>query len=73
MKRLFRETGTEKMIGGVAAGLAQYFELDATIMRLVFALGFFSPIPVVTIYFILWVLLPSKNKVLLSQPIQSPI
>ncbi len=36
-KRLYRSR-TNVMIGGVCAGLADYFNLDPTIMRLIFVL-----------------------------------
>ena len=43
----------DKVIAGVCGGLAQYFEVDATLIRLVFAvLGLAGPgFP---LYFILW-------------------
>jgi phage shock protein C len=61
MKKLFRIKGDEKIIGGVAAGLAHYLDLDVTILRVLLAIGFFSPIPVVLIYFILWVVMPAEE------------
>lgn len=33
---------SNRMIAGVCAGLAEYFNLDPTIMRLLFVLGFFT-------------------------------
>jgi phage shock protein C len=61
MKKLYRIKGDEKMISGVAAGLAHYLDLDVTILRVLLAIGFFSPIPVVLIYFILWVVMPAEE------------
>ena len=37
MKRLYRST-SNKMISGVFGGLGEYFHIDATLIRLVFAL-----------------------------------
>ena len=34
MKRLYRST-TDKMLAGICGGLAEYFEMDPTIVRLV--------------------------------------
>ncbi|WP_341226789.1 PspC domain-containing protein [uncultured Arcticibacterium sp.] len=61
MKRLFRIKGSEKMLGGVAAGLANYLDLDPTIVRVLLAIGFFSPVPVVLIYIILWIVMPAEE------------
>jgi len=57
MKKLFRINGTDKMLGGVASGLAHYLDIDTTLVRILFAIGFFSPVPVVLIYVILWVVM----------------
>ncbi|WP_229201251.1 PspC domain-containing protein [Arcticibacterium luteifluviistationis] len=61
MKRLFRIKGSEKMLGGVAAGLAHYIDLDPTIVRVLLAIGFFSPVPVVLIYIVLWIVMPAEE------------
>jgi phage shock protein C len=66
MKKLFRIKGDEKMIGGVAAGLAHYLDIDVTIVRVLLAIGFFSPVPVVLIYFILWVIMPAEEALRLN-------
>ena len=34
----------DRMIGGVCAGIADYFDIDATIVRLIFVLGFFASV-----------------------------
>ena len=39
-KRLYRSVD-DRMIAGVCAGVADYFEIDPTLVRLLFALGFF--------------------------------
>ena len=36
-KKLYR-SNTDKMLAGVCGGLAQYFGIDSTIIRLIFAL-----------------------------------
>jgi phage shock protein C len=57
-KKLTRIEGPGKEIGGVAAGLAQYLSVDVLIVRLLFIVGFFKPVPVFTIYILLWIFLP---------------
>ncbi|GAB2592755.1 PspC domain-containing protein [Spirosoma areae] len=51
----------EAMIGGVAAGLAQYFGLNRTVVRLIFLLGIPLPhFPALLIYVILWIVMPKQ-------------
>ncbi len=48
------------VLGGVAAGLAQYFRIDVTVVRLLFVLGFFlTHGPFGLVYLILWIALPT--------------
>ena len=37
-RRLYR-SGSERMIGGVCGGLAEYFDIDPTLVRLLFVLA----------------------------------
>ena len=59
-KRLFRIKNRQAMLGGVSQGLAEYFNIDITLIRVVFVLLFFTPVPAFLAYFILWVVLPVK-------------
>lgn len=60
MTRRIQRSRSNKMIGGVAGGLAEYFGIDATIVRILFVLlllpGGLSPL----IYVILWVVMPEE-------------
>jgi phage shock protein PspC (stress-responsive transcriptional regulator) len=56
-KRLVRSTNNKK-IAGVAAGLADYFDLDPTIIRVVWLLAFFCGGAGLLAYIILWIALP---------------
>ncbi|MHB0922743.1 MAG: PspC domain-containing protein [Bellilinea sp.] len=56
-KRLYRSR-TNTMIGGVCAGLADYFNLDPTIMRLIFVLLALLGGHGVLVYLILWLVVP---------------
>ena len=40
-KRLYRSVD-DRMIAGVCAGIADYFDIDPTLVRLIFVLGFFA-------------------------------
>jgi phage shock protein C len=57
-KRLVRST-TDKKIAGVAAGLADYFDLDPTIIRLVWLLAALFAGTGILAYIILWIALPA--------------
>ena len=59
-KRLYRDIGPDKVIGGVCAGLAKYFEVDPTIVRLVFVLLVIFGTSGVLLYVILWILMPPQ-------------
>jgi phage shock protein PspC (stress-responsive transcriptional regulator) len=56
-KRLVRSIN-DKKIAGVAAGLADYFDLDPTIIRLVWLLAALFAGTGVLAYIILWIALP---------------
>ena len=56
-KRLTRSTN-DQMIAGVAAGIADYFNIDATIVRLLFVIAALTGGHGVLAYLIMWVLMP---------------
>jgi phage shock protein PspC (stress-responsive transcriptional regulator) len=56
-KRLVRSS-TDKKIGGVCAGLADYFDLDPTIVRVVWLLAIFLGGTGFLLYIVLWIVLP---------------
>jgi phage shock protein C len=56
-KRLMRSS-SDKMIAGVCAGLADYFDLDPTIVRVVWVLALFFAGTGLLVYIILWIVLP---------------
>ena len=59
-KHLFRDTDNA-MIAGVAAGLANYFGVDALIVRLLFVIATFAGGWGILIYLILWLLVPEAK------------
>jgi phage shock protein C len=56
-KRLMRSS-RDKKIAGVCAGLADYFDLDPTIVRVVWLLAIFFAGTGFLVYVILWIVLP---------------
>ncbi|MBN2881269.1 PspC domain-containing protein [Candidatus Woesearchaeota archaeon] len=59
-KRLYRST-KERIIAGVCGGLAEYFNLDPTLIRLAWAvLTVFSFGAGVFAYIVAWIIVPEK-------------
>jgi phage shock protein C len=56
-KKLMRSS-RDKKIGGVCAGLADYFDLDPTIVRVVWLLAIFFAGTGFLVYVVLWIVLP---------------
>jgi phage shock protein PspC (stress-responsive transcriptional regulator) len=48
----------DKKLGGVCAGLADYFDLDPTIVRVVWLLAFLCAGAGGLVYIVLWIALP---------------
>jgi phage shock protein C len=66
MRKLSRIKGNGSMLGGVLSGLADYLEVDVTLLRVLTVAGFFSPAPVVFIYLIMWAIMPLKERYVLA-------
>ncbi|NBA87614.1 PspC domain-containing protein [Emticicia sp. CRIBPO] len=59
-KKLYRIKNKDTFLGGVSLGLGKYFEIDPTIVRILFVVLFFTPFPSFIGYVILWMVLPEK-------------
>ncbi len=58
-KRLYRSR-TERMIGGVCGGVAEYFDIDPTLVRALWvAVSLFAGLGII-LYLILWVVMPQE-------------
>ena len=66
-KRLFRDTDGGK-VGGVAAGLAYYLQVDVVIVRVLLLLGLFAAGSTLVVYVILWIVVPEARS--LSEKLQ---
>ena len=61
MEKKLRRTN-DKMIAGVCAGLAHYFDLDPTVIRIVYVLlSIFTAFAGVLVYLILWLIMPKEQ------------
>jgi phage shock protein PspC (stress-responsive transcriptional regulator) len=61
-QRLVRRTD-QRMIAGVAAGMADYFDIDPTLVRLGFVLLTFFGGSGVILYLVMWVVMPKPEHV----------
>lgn len=60
-QRLYRDPD-HKMLGGVAAGLAAYFDWDVTLIRILMVFLVFIPYtPVILAYLIAWIVIPEAQ------------
>ena len=57
-KRLFRNEN-DKVLGGVCSGLANYFNIDVVVTRIIFVILLFSGVGFLT-YIIMWIAVPSS-------------
>ena len=59
-KRLYRSQ--QRMIGGVCSGLAEYFEVDPTLARVIAVVLLFVPVfPALLCYLLAWIIIPQKS------------
>ena len=58
-KRLYRDE-SDKILAGVSSGLAEYFEMDVTWVRIIFVFAAVFGFSGVIIYIILWIVVPPK-------------
>jgi phage shock protein PspC (stress-responsive transcriptional regulator) len=60
LKAPLRRSRTDRMIGGVVAGLAQYLGIDVTLARALFVIVSIvsAAFPGILVYILLWVIVP---------------
>lgn len=64
-KRLYR-SNTNRVIGGVAGGLAEHFGTDPVLVRVLFVLAAFFGGGGFLIYIILWIVIPSNPVIVMN-------
>jgi phage shock protein C len=61
MKKLYL-SNTDKKLSGVCGGIAEYFEIDSTLVRLGWViLSFFPPFPGIIAYIIAAIIIPKRS------------
>ncbi|NDJ53027.1 MAG: PspC domain-containing protein [Chloroflexi bacterium] len=66
-KRLYRNR-SDKVIGGVCGGLGTYFNLDPTLVRVVFVLFTLAGGSGILLYIILWIIMTEEPEGQQSSP-----
>ena len=61
-KRFYLST-TDKKIGGVCGGLAEYFDIDPLLVRIAFLFLIFCVGGGLMLYLILWLLAPKQSQI----------
>lgn len=71
-RRLHRSVADSKL-AGVCGGIAEYFETDSTIVRLVWVLVTFVTgiVPGVVVYIVAWLIMPEMSVVIPVAPVQN--
>ena len=59
-KRIQRNT-QDKMLAGVCSALADYFEIDVTLIRVAFIVAFLAGLSGGLVYILLWIVVPVKR------------
>lgn len=62
VKKMYRD-GENSVMGGVASGIAAYFGVDITVVRLIFVLSFFLGGTGLILYIILWMITPEAKSI----------
>ncbi len=64
MKKKLYRSSKQRMIAGICGGLAEYFDMDVNIMRLLFvAISLLSVLfPMAIFYIIAWIIVPEEEK-----------
>ena len=70
-KKLMRSS-TDKKLGGVCAGLAEYFDMDTTLVRVLWLLVVLCSGTGILLYVILWIVLPLAPPQVAIPPQASP-
>lgn len=61
MKKQLMRSGRDKKIAGVCAGVAHYFDMDPTIVRVIWGVLAFGYGAGVLAYIILWIIAPEAS------------
>lgn len=58
-RRLYRSR-TQRMLGGVCGGIADYFNIDVTLVRIIAVASILLPGPSIIAYIVAWIIVPEE-------------
>jgi phage shock protein PspC (stress-responsive transcriptional regulator) len=63
ISRPLRRSRTNRLIAGVVGGLAEYFRVDPTLLRVIYVVGSIvsAAFPGLLVYLLLWLLIPEAD------------
>jgi phage shock protein C len=63
VSRQLRRSRTNRQIAGVVGGLAEYFGVDPTLLRVIYVVGSLlsAAFPGLLVYLLLWLLIPEAD------------
>jgi phage shock protein C len=63
VSRSLRRSRTNRQIAGVVGGLAEYFRVEATLLRVIYVVGSLvsAAFPGLLVYVLLWLLIPEAE------------
>jgi phage shock protein C len=63
VSRPLRRSRTNRLIAGVVGGLAEYFRVDPTLLRVIYVVGSIvsAAFPGLLVYLLLWLLIPEAD------------
>jgi phage shock protein C len=70
-KRLYR-SNKERMMGGVCGGIAEYFDIDPVLVRILFIVAVFAGGSGILAYIICWIIVPERPYAAPADPVANP-
>lgn len=63
-KKVLTKSSTDAYFDGVIGGIARYFNIDSTLLRIIFLAAIFlsEAFPIIIVYFVLMLLLPEDTE-----------
>lgn len=61
MKKLYRKRSSN--LAGICSGIGEYFDVDETLIRILFLILIFTPFPIFITYLMMWLVIPKEPKV----------
>jgi len=61
MKKLFRKRNSK--FASICSGLADYLGIDESVVKVIFIVSIFTPIPIIFTYLVLWMVIPKEPKI----------